>query len=289
MEGKEWHLKLDAELLSRAVNVVVVGCGGTGSHLAVHLATLHQSMMDLGHPEGLAVTIVDPDVISAANVGRQRYFHADIGASKAQVLVNRINLSLGLRFTALSIALDSNASELSEMAEADIVIGCVDTRAARRTIFECMRKTTGGRGSYDHRSRRRIYLDAGNGESDGQVVVGHVGAPAKGQFNVPTVMDLYPEFLDPGLDPVDDGPSCSRAEALTRQGAFVNATAALLAVNMLSTLFKRGELDYSACFFNTESGSVTTLPCDAGAWLRFGYSPRTPPAKVEEPAEVEHA
>lgn len=271
MDDQRWNLKLDGALLTRAVKVVVVGCGGTGSHLVSFLATLHQSMLDLGHPGGARVTVIDADTVTASNPGRSRFFHADVGAPKAQVLVNRVNLCLGLEFRALTVELGQDAEDLQELREADIVIGCVDTRAGRRAIYSALKKVAvlGG---------RRLYLDAGNGETDGQVVIGHVGE-LRGRVSVPCVMDLYPEFLDPALDPKEDGPSCSRAEALTRQGAFVNATAAVLAVNMLSTLFRRGQLEYSACFFNTETGSVSTLPCGPESWSRFGI---TVPEQAED-------
>ena len=56
--------KLPGELLTRAVRVLVVGCGGTGSEIASGLPYLHQAMLAHGHPAGLDVLLLDGDVVS---------------------------------------------------------------------------------------------------------------------------------------------------------------------------------------------------------------------------------
>ena len=72
-------------------------------------------------------------------------------------------------------------------------------------------------------------------------------------------------------DPKDDSPSCSRAEAIARQGVFVNKTAAMYGVGMLANLLRHGSVDYSAVFFNVRSGTAGVLRCDPADWARFGY------------------
>lgn len=63
MESQQPH----PELLRRKVRVLVVGCGGNGSAIAAGLPYLHQALLVYGHPEGLHVTLLDPDVISPTN------------------------------------------------------------------------------------------------------------------------------------------------------------------------------------------------------------------------------
>jgi PRTRC genetic system ThiF family protein len=254
--------RLDSRLLNQRVNVVVIGVGGSGSHVAADLAVLHQGLMDLGHPAGLGVTLIDADVVSSANVGRARFFDADVGMSKAQVLCHRINMSYGLDFEAVHGELDEDSGLIRD---ADVVFGCVDTRKSRRSINAALNLKT-----YP-RWRETIWIDLGNGASDGQVVFGTTGKHNRAGPRLPTVVDLYPEMLNPAKDPVDDGPSCSRAESIARQGLFVNKSAALHAVNMLATLMRTGKLDYSAAFFNVNTGKVATLECSPEAWARFGY------------------
>ena len=43
---------LNSDLLRRAVRVLVIGCGGSGSAIASGLPYLHQAMLAAGHPGG---------------------------------------------------------------------------------------------------------------------------------------------------------------------------------------------------------------------------------------------
>jgi hypothetical protein len=88
--------RLPAKFLSGPVNVLLVGCGGTGSAMATGLVYLHQALLAFGHPHGLRVTMVDGDRISQANCVRQPFSESEIGLYKADVLATRINLFWGL-------------------------------------------------------------------------------------------------------------------------------------------------------------------------------------------------
>ncbi len=68
--------QLPADLLRKAVRVLVIGCGGTGSAIAGGLPYLHQAMLVCGHPHGLEVTVMDGDVVSATNCVRQPFSQA---------------------------------------------------------------------------------------------------------------------------------------------------------------------------------------------------------------------
>ncbi|MCP4517833.1 MAG: hypothetical protein GY824_21725, partial [Delftia sp.] len=78
------------------VNLVLVGCGGTGSFLALHLARLAWHAREQ-HGIEVALTFIDPDRVEARNVGRQNFVPAEIGACKAQSLASRYGLAFGLR------------------------------------------------------------------------------------------------------------------------------------------------------------------------------------------------
>lgn len=272
MPTKDGVHYLDSRLLNEAVRVVVIGAGGSGSHMVADLAVLHQSMLDLGHPGGLAVTVHDFDHISEANVNRSRFYQADVGANKAQTIVNRVNACYGLNFRAISEKLDANSSGFG-LANVDLVIGCVDTRESRRSIHSVLH----GGGRF---GRPVYWLDLGNGDVDGQVILGEVGDVKGGRL--PCVTDLFPEMLDNAQDPIDAGPSCSRAEALTRQSAFVNKAASMHAISMLSMLFRYGQIEHHACFFSLKTGRVSVLACDPRGWeQRFGFSSTTPKAEPQ--------
>ena len=147
---------LDSELLLRSVRVLLIGCGGSGSAVAGGLPYLHQAMLIAGHPGGLHVTVMDGDIITATNCVRQPFCSAEIGLAKAVVTVSRMNLFWGLNWTAVTEHLTSQA----DISNFDIVIGCVDTRAARQLIAS---KVQGWR------SRIAYWLDLGNSSVGAQL------------------------------------------------------------------------------------------------------------------------
>jgi PRTRC genetic system ThiF family protein len=112
----ESHL-LPGPLLERQVRITVVGCGGTGSAFVSGLPLLHQAMLALGHPEGLTVSIIDGDRISATNCVRQPFCENEIGLFKSTVLATRINLFYGLGWKSQTEFLDETWRE-----ETDILV-----------------------------------------------------------------------------------------------------------------------------------------------------------------------
>jgi len=115
------------------------------------LARLHTALRALGHP-GLNVAVYDPDHVSPANLGRQLFSAADLGANKAQVLVNRINCFFNLQWQAQPTKLTRNSGQ-----HWDFLIGCVDSAAARLELDRC---------------KFHYWLDLGNSAKYGQVVLG---------------------------------------------------------------------------------------------------------------------
>lgn len=244
------------ELLRRRVRVLVVGCGGTGSAIAAGLPYLHQAMIANGHPAGLHVTLMDGDPISPTNCVRQPFSRSEIGLYKAVVLVNRLNVFWGLDWQAVPANLEKGV----RIDEADIVIGCVDTRAARALI----RNGTSDCSSVDY------WLDVGNNADSGQFVLGEPlnETNRRSRTRLRTVAELYPEIVDPGLD--NDGlPSCSAAEALERQEPFVNSTLAQHALALLARLFRYGSITYHGGFLSLQNGCGGRLPIDPNLWRRI--------------------
>jgi PRTRC genetic system ThiF family protein len=149
---------IEPRLLEQRVNIHLVGMGGNGAQMAACLARLDIAMRALGHPHGLYVTAFDDDRVSEANVGRQLYSAADIGRHKAIVTVHRLNQFYGLDWAADPIRYEERARE-----RPDILIGCVDSRAARRVLH---------RSAFDAVSLPLYWLDLGNTEASAQIVLG---------------------------------------------------------------------------------------------------------------------
>jgi PRTRC genetic system ThiF family protein len=253
--------KLHANLLTKPVKILLVGAGGTGSQMMVKLVNLHKAMVALGHTHGLRVMVVDPDVVSHANIGRQNFYPGDVGSFKADVLVTRANMALE------NTVWESNIGKLdtrSSLGGYDIVIGAVDNRAARLGIL---------RGLEGAHSGVRYWLDMGNRKADGQVILGEVSSRSKvgeDRLRLPHVAELYPEMIDPAQEDLDDTPSCSLADALAKQSLFINPTIADFAGNILWQLFTKGEVENHGVFVNLERMMVMPLKVDPDVWTRFG-------------------
>ncbi|MCA3018804.1 MAG: PRTRC system ThiF family protein [Rhodocyclaceae bacterium] len=252
------------------VDVHLIGAGGTGSHV---LSGLVDIAMTLPHVkrQSINVTVWDSDTVSTANLGRQRFYPADVGANKAEVLVHRINAFFGLNFVAKPCRLTATSYLEKSYGRKKIVIGCVDSAAARRTIGEWVKNNTFA-----------YWLDCGNTSSTAQAVLGqplyhHGHNDVYGRL--PTVLELFPTLRDASV-PDDDQPSCSVAEAIQKQDLTVNRASAQAALEILWTLLRQGSISYSAKFVNTRSGQVSTLRVDPKAWRRFGHvGKRKPPTR----------
>lgn len=237
------------------MRITVAGCGGTGSALAAGLPHLHQATLASGHPYGLDVTLVDGDRISRTNCVRQPFSESEIGLYKSTVLATRINLFWGLGWKATPAFIDENYGQ-----ETDILIGCVDTRAARsamtrtQTFWNCF-----------------YWLDLGNRADSGQFILGQPENARNKSLGVrlPTAAELFPELVDAKLDRKDPLPACSALEALEQQEPFVNQTLAYHALAMLARLFRHGRLNYHGSFVNLRNGRTTPIAIDAQGWSRM--------------------
>lgn len=248
---------IHADLLRRAVNLLVVGCGGSGSAFVAGLPYLHQSMLIAGHPGGLAVTLMDGDLISPSNCVRQSFSKAEVGLHKSAVMISRLNLFWGLNWKASTEFFTAR----TDAGRFDIVVGCVDTRTARRTIHSAV---TGCR------SQVGYYLDLGNSAASGQLVLGQPWNNRNRQSTtrLRTAGELFPELLESSLDG-DDGPSCSALEAIERQEPYVNAVIAQHALALLARLFRYGTIDHHGAFVGVTQSRVQPIAVNPVLWRKM--------------------
>ena len=251
------------DLLDKRVEVHLVGVGGNGAQMAACLARLDIAMRALGHPHGLHVVAFDADRVSEANVGRQLYSAADIGRHKSIVTVHRLNQFYGLDWSAVPQRYEAAQEARPYGRGADILVSCVDSRAARRQLHRL---------AFDRYADFRYWLDLGNTESTAQVVLGQPAnrhAQHAGANRLPCVTELFPELLDVDL-PDDDRPSCSVRVSLASQGLFVNDVAVRFAAQLLYELFSKGQIAAHGVVVNLDSKRSGPIEVDPGTWARFG-------------------
>jgi PRTRC genetic system ThiF family protein len=242
------------------IRVLIVGAGGNGSAVLLGLPYLHQAMKVWGYAGGLHVMLVDGDLVSETNCVRQPFASADVGLNKATVLINRVNLFWGLRWRAHPEHFHKDSLRTNS-AGPHLIIGCVDTRAARQAILSAVTRV----------NETTVYwLDLGNNASSGQYVLGQPlnAANRRSAARLRTVAELYPEIVDAeaGEDPL---PSCSAAEALERQEPFINQVLATSALAMLARLFRYGTLTHHAAFYNASTGRMNILGVDPDLWKKI--------------------
>jgi molybdopterin-synthase adenylyltransferase len=109
-----------------AATAVVVGVGALGNEVAKNLA-----LLGLGR-----AVLCDPDTVSAANLSRTVLFDAaDLGLSKVEAA------AAGLARLAPDLTVSTRPTDLvrgvgmGELAEADVVFGCLDSRHARSQLL----------------------------------------------------------------------------------------------------------------------------------------------------------
>lgn len=228
------------------VTVALIGCGGNGSQALTQLARINHALKNLGHL-GLHVTCFDDDVITESNLARQLFSEAELGLNKATALVTRINRFFGTSWKAMPIKYTSDLER--EDAGANIIISCVDSIAARieieKTILKFEKKN-------DPEYALIYWMDIGNTENSGQFII---GTPFT--YGLPTLFEKFPGMRK--QKEKESGPSCSLAEALSKQDLFINSTLVQLAMGLIWKLFREGKISYQGAFINLNTLQIATI------------------------------
>lgn len=234
---------------SGRVNIVLAGCGGTGSFLALHLARLAYHVRER-HGQPVRIVFVDPDQVEAKNIGRQNFAPVEVGEPKAWTLMRRCNAAFGLDIEAL-VQPYVTAPVADDHRALNIVIGAVDNAAGRRAIDETA-------------NRQWWWLDCGNHEHAGQVLLGNrhdLTAPELALnfcTGLPTPGVQHPELLIDAPE-ATEAESCAELTLRDAQSLMVNQAVATFAAQYVYRLVVTRDLDVSATYFDLASGSARSL------------------------------
>jgi len=259
------EMRTELEWQERAIRILVVGCGGNGSaFVQSSLYRIHLYIKAMGHEHGLRCILADGSKVTVANTYRSSFWPQDVGHNKAELLASRMNC-LGIETEFSAIADNLSAEETINVIRRnsiDFVITAVDVPQYRAAL--------GASGKRLKLNRNVYWLDMGNLEIAGNVVLGHLCQKDNDSVNegwIPNILDLYPEIKE--MD-VSRKPSCSAAESLKEQSLLVNQQCALLAGRLLGDYLSHPSIKHHGYFFDFETGTQV-LNVNPKEWAAFGY------------------
>lgn len=254
-------LTIPQEWLNQKIKIALIGCGGTGSEMLDEIFKIHSLLIALGG-NGFSVTAYDPDTVSIANIGRQRFWSCDIGYNKAEVQITRTN-----SFGNTDWNYVNQKFVLDDTDDFDILITCVDSPEVRADIGKkALEINSGVKNKRFHSDPSpTFWMDCGNDAFKGNVIFGHFNQ-ANAALKIPNVFDLYPVL---STMKVNEEPSCSTLAALEKQDYGINRSVAREAGNILWQFLRHGSLNHHGSYIDIKAGTVSPLPIDENIWKTF--------------------
>jgi hypothetical protein len=228
--------RLGNEFTRRRFTVTVVGCGGTGGFVAESLCRLLPEQADL--------VLIDHDRVEERNLTRQCFLREDLGRFKSGTLAHRLaqKFDRPVGYSTLPVA-------MTELSFPGLVIGCVDNGLARRDIAQQFKK------AFHDMS---WWIDAGNGENYGQVVIGNTDVAS---YCIPRG-DIYsglplPTIQKPELlNQMPKARGC--AEMAEEQGPTINLVMAAVVVEVVRRIIA-GTCPWVQLYLDMEAGTLVPV------------------------------
>lgn len=241
-------------------SLLVVGCGGTGGYVAEGLCRLLTGT-------DIPLVLIDHDRVEPHNLLRQHFYAADVGKFKSQALAERLARQFGrpikysvYPYDAELVAEEFGGGMYTRMAQG-IIIGCVDNAEARRSIAS----------SFSNFHFGNWWLDAGNGHSSGQVLIGNTmnidrlqGSFEEGFQDViflPLPSMQLPSLLIPPTVKNTIPMDCAEAVSAEEQSPVINLAMAMLVLQFMY-LFLNDKLTWMGAYIDLEAGTLQHVPAE---------------------------
>lgn len=254
--------------------IVVCGCGGTGSHIAQSLARLLAHLRDT---RGISVELVliDGDTVEQRNVGRQLFAACEIGQNKAQTLAARFSAAFALNIHAIPAM--ATAELLAVLARGrqglGLLVGAVDGPAGRIALMKALSS-----GAW------HLWLDSGNHDRSGQVVIGTKVRPQHLQdafklggicTALPAPSLVYPELVATRpVEPVAENQNCAAAMQDNLQSLMINQMMAAIVAEYIAKLFLEGRITTFETVVDLQTLSMRSTPITARTVAPYLAEPR---------------
>lgn len=249
----------------KKINLVLIGCGGTGSFVALNMARFAWSVRETHE---VNIWFVDYDYVEAKNIGRQNFCIAEVGRPKAETLATRYNYAFGL---AICPVVDKfgDVKRFIDMDSTTLLVGAVDNYTARAAIANAVVDNLEMAVSLNC---NLWWIDGGNDYTTGQVLLGNSPAvkPLVDKFGncvaVPLPSVQEPDLIKP-LPVVatvvdDDTLSCADLMMLNVQARTVNYQVAALIDVFMERLLMANNVDMMGVYFNQSLCTMYSVPID---------------------------
>lgn len=247
----------DPHFTGQGRTIAVVGCGGTGAHVARLIARIIFDMKRRHMQSIPDLLLIDPDKVEPKNIGRQLFSHAEVGEYKAITIMRRLNAALNISCTALPEAVKPGM-----LSDAKIIVGCVDNHMARQTIAASVDKST-----HYHEWTPTVWIDAGNHRTNGQVIIGNtnhlrnVKPDKNGKYpHLPMPSLLFPALLEPDPETDTKGLSCAELLELGEQDLLVNDWMGIVAAQYVKQLLYMQPITTFLTWVAPDYLSTTSVP-----------------------------
>ncbi len=228
-------------------DVEVIGCGGTGSIYAEHVARLIR-----GHGLRVRLRLWDGDKVKRENITRQNFQPHEVGMNKAEALGLRLAGQFGLEVGARASHITTE--NLRDNRHGTLTVTCTDTLVSRRRVAE---------------ARPTLWLDVGNELHHGQAVIGTTHEPdrlgrAYRDFYRGAEVKALPDMaaISPAVlkaRRVRTRAGCADQPFLL-QGFGVNAMAALAAATITRQILVDHLVTTAGIYFNVSDGRMGSRP-----------------------------
>lgn len=224
------------------IELVVIGCGGSGGWFIQNLDKLYELELDYNYPFYPKITqirLYDGDIVEKKNVERQNFLETDIGSYKVDACVNKMNIDISSynhgeyegfinKYPVKIITVNKyiNKQTLRDFTfykKATIFVTFVDNVKTRLEMNNFLWN------SY----LNFIHIDVGNNRGNGQLY----NSFRFGDIKSKKLQDKYPHLEE--MKDEEEGLSCAELSQQVKQILPVNYMAGQIALQYIAYLFNR--------------------------------------------------
>lgn len=228
---------------NECINIVIIGCGGTGSQL---LPLLCQLLSNLSNRKRITLTLADGDDFEDKNCINQKCLPDEVGMNKAEALAERLGFiyeDLTIKFVDNYIRTTKQLNSAFKNYDLNILVSCVDNNSTRKMLNNYFDMAVGWK-------ERLIYIDSGNGDIDriGQIITGYT---EDGDIISKPVASYFPEIMNDDED-LSKMQSCTRISSEHPQNIATNIMAASIVFSVLTNVLMYRKLEKGIIYFDVD-------------------------------------